>query len=313
VIVFPVLLLDWPLSQIVSLFHGAIAHGFAEALFTAAIPEELLKFAVVMLFCVRLKAFNEPMDGIVYGAVASLGFATLENVGYVTENGIGVAVSRAFTSVPGHAFMGAVMGYFVGQWKFGPPAGRGWALLKAYLVPVSLHWTYDFPLLALSAANRLPAPARQATLGEIQPFMILSVAILILETIWGVRLVNRLRREQIKFTRDAVSAAAAEEGAMDIVALVNAPDAPPSAWPGWLMTLVGGLIATCGGFVTLFVMILFLENRAQGGVDVDLYGGTLAGGIPLLIGMVLFVYGVKRIHASSRGVADPSLPAVARA
>jgi hypothetical protein len=77
--------------------------------------------------------------------------------------------------------------------------------------------------------------------------------------------------------------------------------------------LVGGLIATCGGFVTLFVMILFLENRAQGGVDVDLYGGTLAGGIPLLIGMVLFVYGVKRIHASSRGVADPSLPAVARA
>ncbi len=313
VIVFPVLLLDWPLSHIVSYFHGAIAHGFAEALFTAALPEELLKFAVVMLFCVRLKAFNEPMDGIVYGAVASLGFATLENVGYVAENGIGVAVSRAFTSVPGHAFMGAVMGYFVGQWRFGPAAGRGWTLLKAYVVPVSLHWMYDFPLLAYGAANRLPGPAKQAAVAEIQPIMFLTVAILILESIWGVRLVNRLRREQIQLARDAVAVAAAEEGAMDIVALVKAPDAPPSAWPGWLMTLFGGLIATCGGFVTLFVMIYFIETRAHGNADIDLFGGSILGGIPLLIGLVMFVYGVQRIHASNRGVADPSLPAAARA
>jgi RsiW-degrading membrane proteinase PrsW (M82 family) len=298
--IFPVLILDWPLAQIVKLFHGPLAHGLAEAFFNAALPEELLKFAIVVLFCSRLKAFNEPMDGIVYGAVASLGFASLENIGYVAENGMGVAVCRAFTSVPGHAFMGAVMGYFVGQWRFGPPARRGAALLKAYLAPVILHWVYDFPLLAYGSANQLAGPARQAAVGEIAPFMILSLAILVIETFWGVRLVNRMRREQIQFTRNAVAAAAAEGGAMDIVALVTAPDAPPSAWPGWLMTLVGGLVATCGGFISLLVVILFAESTFQGSHDFDWLGGSLAGGIPLLIGFVLFVYGVKRIHASKR-------------
>jgi len=310
-IVFPVLLLDWPLNQLVSFFHGPIGHGFADALFTAALPEELLKFAVVVLFCARMKAFNEPMDGIVYGAVASLGFATLENIGYVTQNGIGIAVWRAFSSVPGHAFMGALMGYFVGQWRFGPPAHRVWALIKAYLVPVSLHWAYDFPLLAYGAANKLTGPARLAAVSEIAPLMILSIAILVLETIWGLRLVSRLRREQIQFTRDAVAAAAAAEGAMDIVALMNAPDAPPSAWPGWLMTLVGGLVATCGGFLSLFVVILFAESQFQASADFDLLGGALIGGIPLLIGLVLFAYGVKRIHASHRRL--PPKPVIAAA
>ncbi|HEV2351815.1 MAG TPA: PrsW family glutamic-type intramembrane protease [Terriglobia bacterium] len=307
--IFPVLLLDWPLAWIVKLFQGALAHGLAEAFFNAALPEELLKFAVVVLFCARLKAFNEPMDGIVYGAVASLGFATLENVGYVTGNGLGVAVSRAFTSVPGHAFMGAVMGYFVGQWRFGLPAGRTTALIKACLAPMSLHWVYDFPLLAYGAANRLAGPARQAAVNGIAPFMVLSVAILVLETIWGVRLVNRLRREQIQFVRDTVAAAAAAEGAMDLVALVRAPDPPPSAWPGWLMTLVGGLLATAGGFISIFVVILFAESSLYRDPAFDFGGGTLVGGIPLLVGMVLFVYGVQRIHASQRRLPPQPLPA----
>ena len=311
--IIPVLMLDWPLSQIVKLFHGPLAHGIAEAFFTAALPEELLKFVVVVFFCARLKAFNEPMDGIVYGAVASLGFATFENIGYVTENGMGVAVTRAFTSVPGHAFMGAVMGYFVGQWRFGLPAQRAAALVKAYLVPMSFHWVYDFPLLAYGEANKLAGPARMAAVRDIAPLMTLSIAILVFESIWGVRLVNRLRREQIRFARDAVSAAAAAEGAMDIVALVNAPDAPPSAWPGWLMTMTGGLVATCGGFISLFVVILFAESRYQGSADFDLLGGTLAGGIPLLIGMMLFVYGVRRIHASARRLPPPPVAAPASA
>ena len=35
----------------------------------------------------REKEFNEPMDGIVYGVVASLGFATYENYDYVLVSG----------------------------------------------------------------------------------------------------------------------------------------------------------------------------------------------------------------------------------
>ena len=31
-------------------------------------------------------AFNEPMDGIVYAVMISLGFATVENIAYVLNN-----------------------------------------------------------------------------------------------------------------------------------------------------------------------------------------------------------------------------------
>ena len=40
-------------------------------------------FLVLYYFILREKEFNEPMDGIVYGVTASLGFATLENIDYV--------------------------------------------------------------------------------------------------------------------------------------------------------------------------------------------------------------------------------------
>ncbi len=45
--------------------------------------EELCKFLAVRLRVYRHHEFDEPMDGIVYGAAAALGFASLENVGYL--------------------------------------------------------------------------------------------------------------------------------------------------------------------------------------------------------------------------------------
>jgi protease PrsW len=309
--VVPVLLLDQPLDLIVRLFHGILPHGLAEALFTAALPEELLKFAVVVLFCARHKEFDEPMDGIVYGAVASLGFATFENIAYVAEHGFGVAVSRALTAVPGHAFMGAVMGYFVGQWRFGDAAARRFALAKAYFIPVGLHWMYDFPLLALRSADEIKGPAHQTAMDEAVPFILLSVTVLTLEAIWAVRLVNRMRHDQIEMTRAVAAAAAAAAGASDVIAIINAhpADKPPSPGLGWLMAVIGGLVATFGGFVSLVAVVFFFDPHSTGG---DAAAGSLAGGIPLLIGLVLFVFGVKRIHAA-RHVAQEPLPVVAAA
>lgn len=311
--VFPVIMVDRPLDKIVNLFHGAIPHGAADAFFTAGIPEEFWKFVVVFFFCARLKVFTEPMDGIVYGAVASLGFATFENITYVTDYGLETAFVRALTSVPGHAFMGAVMGYFVGQWRFGPPAHRWAALLKAYAVPVGLHWMYDFPLLARESARGLAGPGRLAALAETEWMPFISFAIFLLEMIWAVLLVNRLRRQQIQITRDAALAAARADGAMDLVALVNAPDPPPSSWPGTLMAVLGALVATFGAFVTFFIAIYFVESRARGNFNVDVFWSSFVGGIPLLIGLVLFVYGAKRINASRRGMPAPPLSAPARA
>ena len=39
----------------------------------AAFVEEFFKFCVIVFYCTRKTAFDEPMDGLIYGAAASLG------------------------------------------------------------------------------------------------------------------------------------------------------------------------------------------------------------------------------------------------
>ena len=56
-----------------------LTHSFLGPAWT----EEILKFLILYLIVLKREEFNEPMDGIVYGVVASLGFATLENYDYV--------------------------------------------------------------------------------------------------------------------------------------------------------------------------------------------------------------------------------------
>ena len=59
--------------------NEALLSGF----FAGGPVEETLKFLVLYFYILREKAFNEPMDAIVYGVLISLGFATLENFNYV--------------------------------------------------------------------------------------------------------------------------------------------------------------------------------------------------------------------------------------
>jgi protease PrsW len=89
---------------------GMWGSAFVQGFLGAAIPEEFFKFLVLRAYVWRQDHFDEPLDGVVYGATASLGFATLENILYVGQHGLGVAVLRALTAVPGHAFTGVVMG-----------------------------------------------------------------------------------------------------------------------------------------------------------------------------------------------------------
>ena len=73
----------------------------------------------------KMKDFNEPIDGIVYGVTVSLGFATLENFYYVylladyfAETPMSIAILRSFSAIPAHAIFGATMGYFFMKYSF---------------------------------------------------------------------------------------------------------------------------------------------------------------------------------------------------
>lgn len=184
-----VLIVALPVAGLLKDVADPVVSGFLQAFLTAAFPEEFFKYLVVWLYASRHKEFDEPMDGVVYGAVASLGFATLENILYVSTGGIGLAIMRALMAVPGHAFMGAIMGYYIGQAKF-RPAEKTSLMLKGYFVPVLLHGLYDFPLLSAKGF------AGQQVPGYMLLLLLLSFATLIFEWIWSVKIIRRLRGEQ---------------------------------------------------------------------------------------------------------------------
>ena len=125
---------------------------FSEALkgsFLSAGPvEEGLKLLVLYFFVYKMKDFNEPIDGIVYGITASLGFATLENLYYVylladyfEVTSMQLAFVRAFSAVPAHAAFGIVMGYFFMRYAY---IKKQENLILAFLVPAFLHSIYNY-------------------------------------------------------------------------------------------------------------------------------------------------------------------------
>lgn len=81
-----------------------------------ALVEEGLKFIVLFFVTRKNKNFNSLFDGLIYAVFVSLGFAALENVFYVLENGWINAVTRALMSVPGHMFFAVLMGYYYSLW-----------------------------------------------------------------------------------------------------------------------------------------------------------------------------------------------------
>ena len=314
--VIPILLIGYPLQKAVELVPNPMASSLLGALFVAAIPEELVKLLVLLGYNMRNRAFDEPMDGIVYGVVASLGFATLENILFVFGGGMSVAVSRAFTAVPLHAFVGAIVGYYVGQaWRV--PAERTRYILRGYGFAVLLHMLYDFPLMAMAEVE------------DIRTVFILGVSTLIVLFVcwmWTLRLVRRLRRDQLAHPpapavvsvptgirvfggeddpgSGEASTVAPVEPASTMALSLEPPESDAARMrrriTGIVVCVVGGIAASFGGMVTLGLTLAFMLGvvRPEHVVDVAI-GGLVSGLAPLAIGVVVFRRGVKHLNRRS--------------
>lgn len=148
IIVLPILFFGDLLPDFKDYSNG-IEASLKVAFYSAAIPEEGLKFLAFYFLIWRNKEFNEYFDGIVYAVFISLGFACFENILYVSEGGISVAIARAFTAVPAHAIFGILMGYFFALAKY-KHNYRLLGILNAFIVPVIVHGLYDFFIMAYS-------------------------------------------------------------------------------------------------------------------------------------------------------------------
>lgn len=140
------LIIGEPLDMLTESIQSPFAHAFYEAFFIAAIPEELSKFLVLYWLIWRHKEFDQYYDGILYAVCVSLGFALVENIMYVLEGGISVAITRGVLSVPGHGFFAVLMGYYFALAKFHERPTRRKYLWLSLGMPVLFHGLYDFAL-----------------------------------------------------------------------------------------------------------------------------------------------------------------------
>jgi RsiW-degrading membrane proteinase PrsW (M82 family) len=131
-----------------STLNGTVSGTAIFAYAIVAFSEEFSKFLGLRLYAYKQRSFDEPLDGIVYAVMVSMGFATVENVMYVikyAQLGMGyqIAFQRMFLSVPAHATFAVVMGYYVGKAKF--DSKNSTALMFMGLISaIFFHGTFDF-------------------------------------------------------------------------------------------------------------------------------------------------------------------------
>jgi RsiW-degrading membrane proteinase PrsW (M82 family) len=93
------------------------AHGWSYLFYSIGITgivEETFKFLPFLIVVIRLKDFDEKIDGIVYASVIALGFASYENALYLTYMEGFELFGRAISSPLTHTIFSSIWGYTVG-------------------------------------------------------------------------------------------------------------------------------------------------------------------------------------------------------
>jgi protease PrsW len=132
-----------------------LANAF-NAFIVAGLVEEGIKYFFVKRYLYRRPEFDERIDGIMYSACVSLGFAFAENILY-GSGGSGVLLFRAFTAVPMHAAVTGILGYWIGRAKVeavctdgAPSSGGAPCAVRGLWEAVLFHGAYDFFLFTRS-------------------------------------------------------------------------------------------------------------------------------------------------------------------
>jgi protease PrsW len=183
------------------------------SVFGAAAPEEAVKILVIVGVSVRRRPFADPMDTVIYGAAAGLGFAAYENLAYLVQHAEmwrSLAVLRSVLTVPFHGALGIIAGAYLAIARSGTALGahrhhRDWARLSSRIlmlfVPLALHAGFDFPLLTLQQNADIDASTR-LMLGTV------SVLIGFGAIAFAARLVRRVGHHhapRTEFARDRLS------------------------------------------------------------------------------------------------------------
>jgi RsiW-degrading membrane proteinase PrsW (M82 family) len=190
------------------LFGGTSVVGMVLFFYLVVGPvEETVKWLAIRLHAYRSDHFRAVVDGAVYGAAAGLGFATIENALYISQQylqaaetaGAGAALFEAALPTaavrtfagPGHVIYSAFAGYYLGLAKFNPE-DAGPIVVKGLLVAAFIHATYN------SAVTVLPGLVALAGLGIGSGLAFLGFVVLY-DGVFLLVLLRKIRRYRAAF------------------------------------------------------------------------------------------------------------------
>jgi RsiW-degrading membrane proteinase PrsW (M82 family) len=187
----------------------------ATASFSAPVVEEITKgLALLVIFFAFPRHFDNVLDGVVYGALAGLGFATYENyIYYVRQPDLGMVfqvfwIRGIVAAVGSHAIYSAVTGAGLGlfrvmrtgcvRWVF-PPAALCFAML------IHFGWNTFAGFFTHGAASKIEVLALRFPLAALVLHVPFTIGVLIIA---GIALYHeaKLIREYLESEdRDVVS------------------------------------------------------------------------------------------------------------
>jgi RsiW-degrading membrane proteinase PrsW (M82 family) len=141
------------------------------SIFGVAAPEEALKVLVIVAVSARRRPFADPMDTIVYGAAAGLGFAAYENLAYLVlhaEIWRSLAALRSVLTVPFHGALGIIAGAYLAIARSGTALGPHFKSRSDPACAAFAARRFRFPV-ADAAAKSGPQHSSQSVAGSGEP------------------------------------------------------------------------------------------------------------------------------------------------
>jgi protease PrsW len=260
------------------------------SVFGVAIPEETVKILAIVIVSPKRRHFADPMDSVVYGAAAGLGFAAYENLAYLVQHAEmweSLAALRSVLTVPFHAALGIIAGAYLAIARSGTALGahrhhRDWARLSSrvliFFAPMALHAGFDFPLLTLQQNPDIGGSTR----------LILGSSSLLIgfsSIAFAVRLVRKVGRHHAPRTE------LARERLSQLRRM-------------WALLVVGGGAGFAGlAFVLTSIHHWLVNPERNVAVLLVPIGLTsiLVGSALLVVTTAIYMLGRSRMHTTSRG------------
>ena len=160
-----------------ALAESSRAGLLAYSVLAIGVIEELAKLLPFLIVVMRFKAFDEPVDGIVYAAFIALGLATVENIHYLQYVTGLEMIGRGFASPLVHIMFASIWAYYIGL-AYLEQRKLALVVLKYLGLAALAHGIYDFMVIALPL-SALP----------------LSALLILAIWLWRMRLIRNLHRQ----------------------------------------------------------------------------------------------------------------------